>query len=99
MKSTTDLDFLPGFSFEGFPNRDSTRYAKLYGIAAEVQTMLRGTIRYKGMIIMLKYIYYIIFKLFNNCTRPIFSDVNCINITNRFFGDDDDTAKTTSYRV
>lgn len=63
MNSTTELDFLPGFSFEGFPNRDSTRYAKLYGIAAEVQTMLRGTIRYKGMTInILKciYIYYII---------------------------------------
>lgn len=49
MNSTTELDFLPGFSFEGFPNRDSTQYAKLYGIAAEVQTMLRGTIRYKGI--------------------------------------------------
>uniref|UniRef100_A0A2S2QCA7 Alpha-aminoadipic semialdehyde synthase n=2 Tax=Sipha flava TaxID=143950 RepID=A0A2S2QCA7_9HEMI len=48
MSTTTELDFLPGFSFEGFPNRDSTRYAQLYGIAAEVQTMLRGTIRYKG---------------------------------------------------
>jgi len=49
MNSTIPLDFLPGFSFEGFPNRDSTRYAKLYGIAAEVKTMFRGTIRYKGM--------------------------------------------------
>lgn len=48
MENTTELDFLPGFSFEGFPNRDSTQYAKLYGIAAEVKTMLRGTIRYKG---------------------------------------------------
>lgn len=48
MDHTTELDFLPGFSFEGFPNRDSTQYAKLYGIAAEVKTMIRGTIRYKG---------------------------------------------------
>ncbi|XP_060849118.1 alpha-aminoadipic semialdehyde synthase, mitochondrial [Rhopalosiphum padi] len=54
MNSTMELDFLPGFSFEGFPNRDSTRYAKLYGIAAEVQTMLRGTIRYKGFSDMMK---------------------------------------------
>lgn len=49
MKNTQTLDFFPGFSFEGYPNRDSTQYAKLYGIAAEVKTMLRGTIRYKGM--------------------------------------------------
>jgi len=68
MNSTTELDFLPGFSFEGFPNRDSIRYAKLYGIAAEVQTMLRGTIRYKGKTInILKCIYniYIHITLFN----------------------------------
>lgn len=51
MNNTIELNFLPGFSFEGFPNRDSTRYAKLYGIAAEVKTMLRGTIRYKGIVI------------------------------------------------
>jgi len=63
MNSTTDLDFLPGFSFEGFPNRDSTRYAKLYGIAAEVQTMLRGTIRYRGMIGFLKYIIYLYYSI------------------------------------
>lgn len=50
MNNTRELNFLPGFSFEGFPNRDSTRYAKLYGIAAEVKTMLRGTIRYKGVV-------------------------------------------------
>jgi len=63
MNNTTDLDFLPGFSFEGFPNRDSTRYAKLYGIAAEVQTMLRGTIRYKGMIGFLKSIIYLYYSI------------------------------------
>jgi len=63
MNNTMDLDFLPGFSFEGFPNRDSTRYAKLYGIAAEVQTMLRGTIRYKGMIGVLKYKIYLNYSI------------------------------------
>lgn len=47
MTSTKELDFLPGFNLEGFPNRDSTLYAKYYGIE-EAVTVLRGTIRYKG---------------------------------------------------
>ena len=33
--------------FEGYPNRDSLQYIDLYGIP-ETQTMLRGTLRYKG---------------------------------------------------
>lgn len=41
-----DLDFLPGFNLEGYPNRDSLVYQQLYGIET-VHTMLRGTIRYK----------------------------------------------------
>lgn len=41
------LDFLPGFNIEGFPNRDSLVYRELYGIES-VRTMIRGTIRYKG---------------------------------------------------
>lgn len=47
MQSTKTLDFLPGFNLEGFPNRDSTTYAKLYGIE-DANTILRGTIRYTG---------------------------------------------------
>lgn len=47
MSAAKDLDFLPGFSLEGFPNRDSTQYAKLYGLE-EAVTLLRGTIRFKG---------------------------------------------------
>lgn len=47
MSSTRDLDFLPGFNLEGFPNRDSTAYADLYGIK-DALTVLRGTLRYKG---------------------------------------------------
>ncbi|ESO06790.1 hypothetical protein HELRODRAFT_110863 [Helobdella robusta] len=42
-----NLDFLPGFNLEGFPNRDSLLYRELYNIE-NVHTMLRGTIRYKG---------------------------------------------------
>jgi len=41
------MDFLPGFSLEGYPNRDSTIYGDLYGIN-EAHTLLRGTLRYKG---------------------------------------------------
>uniref|UniRef100_A0A6M2DNH5 Alpha-aminoadipic semialdehyde synthase, mitochondrial n=1 Tax=Xenopsylla cheopis TaxID=163159 RepID=A0A6M2DNH5_XENCH len=48
MASPRSLDFLPGFSLEGFPNRDSTQYSELYGLGSQVQTLLRGTIRYKG---------------------------------------------------
>ncbi|XP_008470441.1 alpha-aminoadipic semialdehyde synthase, mitochondrial-like [Diaphorina citri] len=44
------LDFLPGFSFEGFANRDSLRYAQLYNIAAEAHTVVRGTLRYRGFV-------------------------------------------------
>lgn len=47
MRATKSLDFLPGFNLEGFPNRDSTTYAKLYGID-DANTILRGTIRYAG---------------------------------------------------
>ncbi|CAG9769836.1 unnamed protein product [Ceutorhynchus assimilis] len=48
MRATKTLDFLPGFNLEGFPNRDSTQYAKLYGIEEDANTILRGTIRYTG---------------------------------------------------
>lgn len=41
------VSFLPGFSFEGFANRDSLTYKSLYGIP-EAHTVLRGTLRYSG---------------------------------------------------
>ncbi|XP_076670805.1 lysine ketoglutarate reductase/saccharopine dehydrogenase isoform X1 [Andrena cerasifolii] len=47
MTAVQDLDFLPGFALEGFPNRDSTIYKDLYGLNT-VKTMLRGTLRFKG---------------------------------------------------
>ncbi|XP_026732692.1 alpha-aminoadipic semialdehyde synthase, mitochondrial-like [Trichoplusia ni] len=47
MSVARELNFLPGFAFEGFPNRDSTKYSALYGIE-DAHTMFRGTIRYKG---------------------------------------------------
>ncbi|KAK3608349.1 hypothetical protein CHS0354_030804 [Potamilus streckersoni] len=43
----TDLNFMPGFNLEGFPNRDSIAYLKHYNIETAT-TCLRGTIRYKG---------------------------------------------------
>ena len=48
MNHVENLDFLPGFALEGIPNRDSVKYADLYGISAEVHTMLRGSLRYRG---------------------------------------------------
>lgn len=48
MSTTKELDFLPGFALEGFPNRDSMQYLQLYGLGHTVHTFVRGTIRYKG---------------------------------------------------
>lgn len=48
MSTPRNLEFLPGFALEGFPNRDSTKYRDLYGLGTQVHTLLRGTIRYKG---------------------------------------------------
>ncbi|XP_077600335.1 alpha-aminoadipic semialdehyde synthase, mitochondrial-like [Stigmatopora nigra] len=47
MDAVKPMDFFPGFNFEGYPNRDSTKYAKLYNIE-DTHTLLRGTLRYKG---------------------------------------------------
>ncbi|XP_053170975.1 alpha-aminoadipic semialdehyde synthase, mitochondrial-like, partial [Scomber japonicus] len=47
MDSTSPMDFLPGFNLEGFPNRDSTKYAEPYGIQT-AHTLIRGTLRFKG---------------------------------------------------
>ncbi|XP_067091599.1 alpha-aminoadipic semialdehyde synthase, mitochondrial isoform X1 [Osmerus mordax] len=47
MDSTSPMDFLPGFNLEGFPNRDSTKYAEPYGIES-AHTLIRGTLRFKG---------------------------------------------------
>lgn len=45
IEKTEKLDFLPGFAFEGFANRDSLAYVEHYGIE-EARTVFRGTIRY-----------------------------------------------------
>ena len=37
---------MPGLNLEGFPNRDSTKYKKLYNIE-NAKTIIRGTVRYK----------------------------------------------------
>ena len=37
---------LPDVEFEGYYNRDSTKYIDIYGIG-EAETVLRGTYRYK----------------------------------------------------
>nr|XP_056702670.1 alpha-aminoadipic semialdehyde synthase, mitochondrial [Euleptes europaea] len=47
LDSVTAMDFFPGLNLEGFPNRDSTKYAEPYGIQS-AHTLLRGTLRYRG---------------------------------------------------
>ena len=47
MSTVQNLDFLPGFALEGFPNRDSTMYKKLYDLPI-ASTILRGTLRFRG---------------------------------------------------
>ena len=46
LDSVEDLNLMPGFNIEGFPNRDSTLYTSEYGIES-AKTCIRGTIRYK----------------------------------------------------
>lgn len=46
LDSAKELDFLTAFNLEGFPNRDSIVYKKVYGID-NVETILRGTLRYE----------------------------------------------------
>ena len=40
------MDYFPGLNLESYPNRDSTKYAEIYGIPS-AHTLLRGTLRYK----------------------------------------------------
>ncbi|XP_053572646.1 alpha-aminoadipic semialdehyde synthase, mitochondrial [Bombina bombina] len=47
LDSVTVMDCFPGLNLEGFPNRDSTKYAEPYGIQS-AHTLMRGTLRYKG---------------------------------------------------
>lgn len=46
MDNLQEIDFLPGFNLEGYPNRDSTVYSDLYNIQS-AETVLRGSLRYK----------------------------------------------------
>lgn len=47
LNSVTPMDYFPGLNLEGYPNRDSIKYAEIYGISS-AHTLLRGTLRYKG---------------------------------------------------
>ncbi|XP_028618405.1 alpha-aminoadipic semialdehyde synthase, mitochondrial [Grammomys surdaster] len=47
LNSVTSMDYFPGLNLEGYPNRDSVKYAEIYGISS-AHTLLRGTLRYKG---------------------------------------------------
>lgn len=45
-QGSSSVSFLPGFNLESFPNRDSIAYIDQYNINT-VNTILRGTLRYK----------------------------------------------------
>lgn len=46
LDAVTPMDYYPGLNLEGYPNRDSTKYAEVYGIQS-AHTLMRGTLRYK----------------------------------------------------
>uniref|UniRef100_A0A8R1UD23 Saccharopine dehydrogenase (NAD(+), L-glutamate-forming) n=1 Tax=Pristionchus pacificus TaxID=54126 RepID=A0A8R1UD23_PRIPA len=48
------VDFMPGFNLIGYANRDSTKYADIYGLGSDCKTLLRGTLRYKGFVEAIK---------------------------------------------
>lgn len=48
-QGSSSVSFLPGFNLEAFPNRDSILYIDQYNINT-VNTILRGTLRYKVII-------------------------------------------------
>jgi alpha-aminoadipic semialdehyde synthase len=49
-KHFPDVPIYPGFNLEGVANRDSLSYAETYGLGPveKLDTMFRGTLRYKG---------------------------------------------------
>ncbi|KAG0359381.1 Saccharopine dehydrogenase-domain-containing protein [Gamsiella multidivaricata] len=49
-KHFPDVPIYPGFNLEGVANRDSLSYAQTYGLGPveKLDTMFRGTLRYKG---------------------------------------------------
>lgn len=50
LKSSLPVELYKGFSLEGIPNRDSLSYLDVYNLGKvdDIQTMFRGTLRYKG---------------------------------------------------
>lgn len=59
ISSPMEFDILPELDLEGFPNRDSTEYSKLYKVDDTVHSLLRGTLRYKGFCSNMKIIQHI----------------------------------------
>ncbi|TPX69014.1 hypothetical protein SpCBS45565_g02736 [Spizellomyces sp. 'palustris'] len=50
LKSAVDVPMYKGFALEGLPNRDSLKYVDMYNLGdiKNLDTMFRGTLRYKG---------------------------------------------------
>jgi len=47
-RNFADVPIIAGIEFEGVANRDSVPYLEEYGLDAGLETVLRGTLRYKG---------------------------------------------------
>ena len=82
----------------GYPNRDSTIYGELYGINS-AHTLLRGTLRYKVKITMLKYTTKMFYNLkgytdsirglvklglLNSSPDPVLHEKGCLNAKHIF---------------
>ena len=48
LKSSVDVPIYTGMSLQGLANRDSLSYIELYKLNDNIETMFRGTLRYKG---------------------------------------------------
>lgn len=84
LDNVTNVDFMPGFNLEGFPNRDSTKYGPIYNIPS-ARTLLRGTLRYKGFADTMKALFSVglIDPNYNPAFDPSFGpDVNWVNLKN-----------------
>lgn len=74
MSTHRDLNFLPGFALEGFPNRDSTQYIDLYGLGSQVHTVLRGRIfktMFDELFNIFIYLGTIRYKGFSECVKTM----------------------------
>ncbi|KAJ2436212.1 hypothetical protein IWW41_000379 [Coemansia sp. RSA 2522] len=64
------VPLFPGFAFEGLANRDSLQYADIYGLKLnDMDTMFRGTLRYRGFAEILDAMYELGMLSLDNAVR------------------------------